>query len=95
MVLLGFPDSDFSNLILDEDYYKEIIRRSQLIKEDYDEVYNLYRKRRYDDVVQSVTTAKKLYEGNPMLGKFSYWEGLAYARMDKKAAAIKTFQDIV
>ncbi len=95
MVLLGFPDSDFSNLILDEDYYKEIIRRSQLINEDYDEVYNLYRKRRYSDVLQSVASAKRLYEGNPMLNKFSYWEGLAYARMDNKASAIKTFMEIV
>lgn len=95
MVLLGFPDSDFSNLILDEDYYKEIIRRSQLINEDYDEVYNLYRKRRYSDVLQSVASAKRLYEGNPMLSKFSYWEGLAYARMDNKASAIKTFMEIV
>lgn len=95
MVLLGFPDSDFSNLILDEDYYKEIIRRSQLIKEDYDEVYNLYRRHRYDDVVHAVATAKNLYEGNPMLGKFSYWEGLAYAHLDNKNAAIKTFEEIV
>ncbi len=95
MVLLGFPDSDFSNLILDEDYYKEIIRRSQLIKEDYDEVYNLYRRHRYDDVVQAVANAKNLYEGNPMLGKFSYWEGLSYAHMDNKTSAIKTFQEIV
>lgn len=95
MVLLGFPDSDFSNLILDEDYYKEIIRRSQLIKEDYEEVYNLYRRHRYNDVVQAVSTAKSLYEGNPMLGKFSYWEGLAYAHMDNKTAAVQTFEGIV
>lgn len=95
MVLLGFPDSDFSNLILDEDYYKEIIRRSQLIEEDYDQVYNLYRKHRYGDVVRAVAVAKNLYAGNPMLGKFCYWEGLAYARMDDKAAAVKTFEGIV
>ncbi len=95
MVLLGFPDSDFSNLILDEDYYKEIIHRSQLIREDYDEVYNLYRKHRYGDVVRAVSTARKLYDGDPMLGKFSYWEGLALARMDNKAAAVKAFEGIV
>lgn len=95
MVLMGFPDSDFSNLILDEDYYKEIIRRSQLVNEDYEEVYNLYRKHRYNDVVHAVGIAKELYEGNPMLGKFLYWEGLSYARMDRKKDAINTFLDIV
>lgn len=95
MVLMGFPDSDFSNLILDEDYYKEIIRRSQLVNEDYEEVYTHYRKHRYDKVLQGVAAAKELYDGHPMLGKFRYWEGLAYARMDQKAQAIGVFEAIV
>ncbi len=95
MVLMGFPDSDFSNLILDEDYYKEILRRSQLIREDYDELYTLYRKRRYDDVLNSVATAKELYANDPMLGKFRYWEALAYARTDRKDQAIATLQGII
>ena len=95
MVLMGFPDSDFANLILDEDYYKEIMRRSQLIKEDYDEVYNLFRRHRYDEVLNAVATAKELYEGHAMLGKFRYWEGMAYARSDRKDRAIATFSSIV
>lgn len=95
MVLMGFPDSDFSNLILDEDYYKEILHRSQLIREDYDKVYSLYRKRMYEDVLSSVAAAKVVYEGDPMLGKFRYWEGLAYARLDNKSNAIATFQSII
>ena len=95
MVLMGFPDSDFSNLILDEDYYKEILRRSKLIREDYDEVYALYRKHRYDDVLNSVATAKELYTNDPMLGKFRYWEALAYARTDRKDRAVATLQGII
>ena len=95
MVLMGFPDSDFANLILDEDYYKEILRRSALIREDYDEVYNLYRKHRYDEVINAVSTAKELYVDNPMLGKFRYWEALSYARMDNKNKAVTTLQGII
>ncbi|MCQ2274451.1 MAG: tetratricopeptide repeat protein [Bacteroidales bacterium] len=95
MVLMGFPDSDFANMILDEDYYKEILRRDQLINEDYDEIYTLYRKRRYEDVVEAVGLAENRYEGNSLLGRFLFWEGLAYARMDNKSAAINTFQSII
>ncbi len=95
MVLMGFPDSDFANLILDEDYYKEIMRRSQLIQEDYDEVYSLYRRHRYDDVLKAVASAKELYDGNPQLGKFRYWEGMTYARTDRKERAITTLQGII
>lgn len=95
MVLMGFPDSDFSNMILDEDYYKEIIRRGKLILEDYDEVYTLYRRHRYEDVVEAVENARLLYAGNEMLGKFDFWAGLSYAKMDNKPAAISTFQKIL
>lgn len=95
MVLMGFPDSDFANMILDEEYYKEIIRRGQLIKEDYEEVYANYRKHRYEDVVSSVDNYLRLYEDHPMLGKFLFWEGLAYARMDNKNQAVSTFQHIL
>lgn len=95
MVLMGFPDSDYSNLILDEDYYKEILRRNMMVREDYNEVYNLYRKHRYDEVVDAVATAKELYAHEPMLGKFRYWEALSYARMDNKSHAIATLQGII
>ena len=95
MVLMGFPDSDYSNLILDEDYYKEILRRNLIIREDYNEVYNLYRKHRYDDVLNAVATAKELYNNDPMLGKFRYWEALSYARLDNKNRAISTLQGII
>ncbi len=95
MVLMGFPDSDFANLILDEDYYKEIMRRSQLIREDYNDVYTLYRKHRYDDVLNAVATAKELYSNEPMLGKFRYWEALSYARLDNKSHAVATLQGII
>ena len=95
MVLMGFPDSDFANLILDEDYYKEIMRRSQLIREDYNDVYTLYRKHRYDEVLNAVATAKELYSNEPMLGKFRYWEALSYARLDNKSRAVATLQGII
>lgn len=95
MVLMGFPDSDFSNLILDEDYYKEIIHRGQLIRDDYAELFSLYRKRRYSEVITAVDNAHEIYPGNPMLGKFDYWKGLSYARMDDKSNAIATFQSIL
>ena len=95
MVLMGFPDSDFANMILDEEYYKEIIHRGQLVREDYEEVYNLYRRHRYDEVISKVSTAKELYAQDPMLGKFRYWEGLANVRLGDKQQAIGVFRDIL
>lgn len=95
MVLMGFPDSDFANLILDEDYFREIIRRGQLVKEDYAQIYTLFRKHRYDEVVKRAEAAKEMYAEDSLLGKFCFWEGLAYARLDRKNQAIGAFQHIV
>lgn len=95
MVLMGFPDSDYANMILDEDYYKEILRRSQLINEDYERLYTAYRKRRYDQVINIANEALANYNDSSMLPKFSYWQGLAYAHTDNKPQAIATFEGII
>ncbi len=95
MVLMGFPDSDFANLILDEDYYKEILRRGRMVREDYAELYALARKKKYDDVLRAAAAAKELYPGDPMLSKYRYWEGIAYAKMDNRQQAVAAFEGIL
>lgn len=95
MVLMGFPDSDFANMIRDGEYYKELLRRDQRIQEDYEDLYAMYRRRRYADVVRAVEAAHETYPDDAMLRKFSYWKGLAQARMDNTTEAIEIFRDLV
>lgn len=95
MVLMGFPDSDFANMIRDSEYYKEIMRRETKIQEDYEDLYTKYRRRRYADVVAMTDNVIQTYTDDPMLGKFRYWKGLALARMDKVDSAIFCFEQIV
>ncbi len=95
MVLLGFPDSDFANLIRNENYYKELINRNQEVKELYAEVYNLYRRRRYNDVITHANDVITTYAKDPTLPKFQYWQGLAYANTGDVAEAINILQSIV
>ena len=95
MILMGFPDSDYANLIRDEDYYKEIIRREQRIKDDYEELYTLFRKRRYNEVINQAAVARENHPADPMLPKFNYWEAMSYARIGEKEKAIAGFENIV
>ncbi|MCR4659276.1 MAG: tetratricopeptide repeat protein [Bacteroidales bacterium] len=95
MVLMGFPDSDFANMLRDEEYYKQIINRDQEIKELYADVYNLYRRRRYRDVIDGADVAINKYANDPLLPKFQYWKGLAYAHLGSTAEAVNTLQAIV
>lgn len=92
MVLMGFPDSDFANLIRDNEYYKELLRRENVVEEAYEELYNQFGRRRYSTVVTLSDQADELYEGHPMLPKFHYWKGLALARMGDLNTAISHFE---
>lgn len=95
MVLMGFPDSDFANLIRDNEYYKELIARDKRVEEDYAEVYDLYQRRRYASVVSQASQAEELYPGNTMLPRFRFWKGMALAQRGEKDEAISVLEDIV
>lgn len=95
MVLMGFPDSDFANMIRDSEYYKVLVRREQRIQEDYEDLYAMYRRRKYSEVISLANAAKENYPDDMMLRKFEYWKGLAQARMDNKNEALATFMTIV
>ena len=94
MVLLGFPDSDFANLIRDNEYYKELLRRDRRIEEDYEEVYNHYFQHHYSRVLTLVDQADEIYPSNPALHRFHYWRGLALAAQGNRTDAIYQFQSI-
>ena len=95
MVLRGFPDSDYANMIRDDEYYLEIIRRSEVAQNEYATVYSLYRRKRYNDVVTHVDNALNLYNEQPLMGKFKYWKGLASAQTGDTATATATFEAII
>ena len=95
MVLMGFPDSDFANLLRDPEYYKQIVKRDQMAQQDYNEMYASFRRRRYTDVIDMAQSAASRYAGNSIVGKFRYWEGIAYLRLDNRQKAEEVFKEIV
>lgn len=95
MVLMGFPDCDYANMIRDDQYYLEIIKRSEVAQNEYATVYSLYRRRKYRDVVAHVDQALTLYSEEPLMGKFKYWKGLALAQTGDTSTATATFEAII
>lgn len=95
MVLMGFPDSDFANLIRDNEYYKELLRREHIVEGAYEEVYDQFHRKRYNTVVTLSDQADELYAGHTLLPKFHYWKALAQARQGDRSAAIATLHSIV
>ena len=95
MVLMGFPDSDFANLIRDNEYYRELLRRERVIEEEYEQVYDSYTAHRYSRVLALVDQADEAYPGNPALHRFHFWRALTQVSQGNRADAVATLQGIV
>ena len=95
MVLRGFPDSDFANLIRDNEYYRELIARDQRVEDDYARLYDLYHSRRYSSVITLADQAEELYPANAMLPRFRFWRALAVAARGDTKEAVTQLQAIV
>lgn len=95
MILRGFPDSDYANLIQDEDYYLEIAKRSKMSQKEYEDIYNLYNRRRYNEVINKASSAVSLYKDEKLTPKFRYWEALSYAKLGETSKAISIMEEIV
>ena len=95
MVLMGFPDCDFANMIRDDEYYKEIIKRDQILNDEYADLYNTYRRKRYVEVINTVQNLESQYPNNKALNRFKYWQGLACMHLDSVDRAVGIFQSLV
>ncbi len=94
MVLMGFPDCDFANLIRDNEYYKELIRRERVVEADYEELYDHYADGHYTQVIAIAERAEENYPGNASLNKFRFWKALALANKGLRDDAIATLQPL-
>ena len=95
MVLMGFPDSDFANLIRDNEFYKELIRRDRRIEEDYENIYTAFADQSYSAVIALADEAAEVYPGNPSIRRFMYWKALSQAHTGDRQQAIQTLKGIV
>ena len=95
MVLMGFPDSDFANLIRDNEYYKQLIAREKLVEQHYEQAYNSFTQHRWTQVVSLVDQADETYPVNPLTPKFHYLKALAIAGGGNRTEAIALLQSII
>ncbi len=95
MILKGFPDSDYANLIRDEDYYLEMAKRSKLAEKEYEAIYDLFAEKRYGQVISRAESAVQIYnKEEKLIPKYKYWHAIALAKTEKNKMAIALMEDI-
>ena len=95
MVLMGFPDCDYANLIRDNEYYRELLRRDNIVEDAYAELYDQYQQRDYGAVVSLARQADELYAGHPLMSKFHFWQAKAEARRGQRDTAIAILENLL
>ena len=95
MILMGFPDSDYANMIRDEDYYLEIAKRNKLAEKEYEEIYQLFTENRYTQVITKASSAVQIYtKEETLLPKYKYWHAMALVKTNKIPEAIAKLEEI-
>ena len=95
MVLMGFPDSDFANLIRDNEYYKELLRRENIVEQTYEEMYAYFIEHSFSTVITIADQALELYPGHPLLPKFRYYKALSQNALGNRSDAITTLTQLL
>ena len=95
MILRGFPDSDYANLIRDEDYYLEMAKRNKMAETEYEDIYQLFAEKRYHQVIVRTSAAVQIYtKEEGLIPKYKYWNAIALAKTNKTSEAISMLEEI-
>lgn len=95
MIMRGFPDSDYANLIRDEDYYLEIAKRNKMAETEYEEIFQLFAEGYYRQVINRASSAVQIYTKEyTLIPKYKYWNAIALAKLGKTSEAITMLEGI-
>lgn len=88
IILTEYPESRFAKIILDPEYYKQLVEISQECDKYYELTYNLYNSGFYAAVITNSDSAFVRFKNNPALPKFALLKSLAIG----KSSDILTFR---
>jgi tetratricopeptide (TPR) repeat protein len=76
-LLKNYPETAFAKVILDPDYSKKIGDRESEFKAIYNQIYDLYAKRKYPDVMARVDEVMKQYPNNTLAAQLYYLRAIS------------------
>lgn len=95
MLLKDYPETVFAKVIIDPDYGKKLDDKDAQFNEAYNIVYNLYRQRKYVQVMSSTDSLVKQYPGNNQLVQLYYLRAMAAGHLEKLEPFSADLENIV
>jgi len=91
-----YPDSEYTKILLDPNYFKKLLAEANKVKILYKETYQLYVKKQYVTVQNKCAKAKQDYPENKMeLAKFEMLNALCVGTKHDTSAFITALEKVV
>lgn len=79
-LLSNYPESEYSKLILNPNFFKDIQRKTAVLEVFYENTYRSYINGQYEDVIERKTMADSLFPPNKLTPKFALLKALAVGK---------------
>ena len=95
IILNDYPDSDFSKIITDPDFFKENKKKTAILEVFYENTYKAYSNGQYASVIRRKEQADEMFPPNELSPKFDMLRALSIGKLETVAKFKTALQDIV
>ena len=82
ILLTNYPDTEYSKIIKNPEYGKDVMASKSLIEKFYAETYQLYLDGKYIETIAKCVTADTLYSKNYLMPQFDFLKALSIGRTE-------------
>jgi len=94
-LLTNYPESEYSKLILNPNYFKELQKKTAVLEVYYENTYRAFLNRQYEDVIERKSRADEMFPANKYTPKFSLLRAMAIGKTKSVAEFELALEDVV
>jgi hypothetical protein len=95
LIISNYPDSDYAKLLLDPDYFKEMQKKHNYLRDLYEKTYSAYEKEQYTMVVYNADQALEIQREDELIPKFLYLKAISMAKTDIADSMIVNLEKLI
>jgi len=95
LLLKNYPQTQYAQIILDPEYGKKMLTNDAQQNTFYNNVYDFYRKRQYDQVITRTDSALKINPQNKQAAQLAYLKTIALGHQQKLEPFQQELQQII
>ena len=94
-LLNNYPDSEYSKLITNPNYYKELKKKTAVLEVFYENTYRAYLNRQYQDVIERKEESDALFPNSKLASKFSLLKAMAVGKTKTAQEFELALEDVI